>query len=124
MKHNFSIIRGTTSSFGVELFSEHGELYFLAENEKLIFGLKKLPTDNECILTKTFDHCCETGTDENGNPIWGYYFRLEAADTLKFPPGKYYYDIGLKVGESMYYNVVEKREFTIKPNITQLNDST
>lgn len=115
MKNQYiSIVRGTTNSFGIAVTDEDGTPYTLETDQVLVFGIKKKPTDLERVLVKTITHTV------NGE----YYLELTPADTRDIEPGKYFYDVGMQQGESVFYNVIEASVFEIKPNITELGDGS
>lgn len=109
-----SIVRGTTNAFGIKVLDREGDEFTLESNQVLVFGVKRRPTDLERILVKTIT------TSVNGE----YYLELTPADTADIEPGKYFYDVGMQQGESVFYNVIEASVFEIKPNITELGDGS
>jgi hypothetical protein len=115
MKNQYiSIVRGTTNAFGINITDAEGNIYTLETDQVLVFGVKRKPTDLERVLVKTITHSV------NGD----YYLELTPADTELIEPGKYFYDVGLQQGESVFYNVIEASVFEIKPNITELGDGS
>lgn len=106
-----SIVRGTNAAFALPL-TKNGEPYFLSENEVLVFGLKRSDRDEESVLTKKITHCV------NGE----YYLELEPKDTESLSPGRYFYDVGLQQGDSVFYNVIQCKPFIIISNCTKLGD--
>lgn len=109
-----SIVRGTTNAFGIKVTDDEGKEYTLESGQVLVFGIKKKPTDMERLLVKTITNTV------NGE----YYLELTPADTENIEPGKYFYDVGMQQGESIFYNIIEASVFEIKPNITELGDGS
>ena len=112
MAQPLEIVRGTTNAFSLAVANANGAPYTLEAGQVLVFGLKLGKTDEERVLVKQITHTV------NGE----YYLELAAADTVDLESGRYYYDIGLQHGESLFYNVIEASPFTILPNITKLGD--
>lgn len=107
-----SIVRGTSGAWGLSL-TKDGNPFTLETGQVLVFGLKKRPEHESCVLVKKITHSA------NGE----YYLELTPADTAELEHGTYFYDIGLQHGESIFYNVIESSEFKIKANITKLGDA-
>lgn len=116
MKQPISIVRGTTNFFHVYIQDQNGEPYTLDDMDHLVFGIKANPMDSERIFTKDISQA--VGTTADGGAI--YLLELYPSETRYFDPGKYFYDIGLQVGTSQFYIVVETSVFEVKPNITEL----
>ena len=114
MSEKLAIVRGTTNSFGISVFGVDGKPYVLEENQVLVFGLKRKLTDNERVLIKTITNKVDDA----------YLLELTPEDTANLETGKYYYDVGLQYGDSVFYNVIEASGFEIKPNITELGDGS
>ena len=107
------IIRGTTNPFGIELIEkESGQHYELEEGQSLIFGVKMNEHDEYPVITKKITRVVDGS----------YYLELTPNDTKFLEPGHYYYDIGLKISDSAYFNIVEPSPFVIKANITSIGD--
>lgn len=111
MKQPLSMIRATTQSIMIALKNDDGDKYTLAEGEKLIFGLKHYPEDQECVLSKTL-----TSADDDGEG--NYVLFLNPEDTANLDFGCYYYDVGKQSGTA-YHNVIECSEFHLTYNITE-----
>lgn len=107
-----SIVRGTTNTFGIKLTDENGREHTLETGQVLVFGLKQNELDEERVLIKKITHVT------NGE----YYLELSANDTNDLAPGKYYYDLGMQHGSSVFYNIVKSSPFIILPNVTRLGD--
>lgn len=113
MGQGIAIVRGTTNAFGVTVKDSGGNVVTLDEGQVLVFGIKKNPKDAERLLVKKL-----SGSDGE------YVLELTPADTKDIEPGKYFYDVGLQQGESIFYNVIESSLLEIKPNITELGDGS
>lgn len=113
MAEVLGIVRGTTSPFSIPVVDQDGRPYTLEEGQVLVWGLKRNKNDAECVLVKPVTHLV--------NDV-EYYLELNPADTADLPTGRYYYDVGLQHGNSVFYNVIEAAPFDIRPNITKLGD--
>lgn len=115
MGKNVEIIRGTSNQFDITISDVKQNLYILSSDEKILFGVKRKPTDAEYVFLKTV--LASDGTD-------GVYpVMIDPADTEGLAFGKYWYDAGLESGED-YHNIIEPSVFEIKPNITKRGDGT
>lgn len=103
------IVRGTTNTIELDLTDATGQPYVLTEGSFLLFGVKQSVICTACCLTKEI-----TGANDAGV----YSFALKPEDTAGLPFGRYYYDIGLQIGED-YFPVVECSPFEIAHNITE-----
>ena len=112
-KHDLSIVRGTSNVFGLAITNADGSPFVLEDNQTLVFAVKRKLKDEDRILIKKITNIVEVGT---------YYLELFTTDTAELDPGKYYYDVGLQYGGSVFFNVIEASIFEIKPNISQLGD--
>lgn len=110
---DISIVRGTSNVFGLAITNPDGSPFMLEAGQVLVFAVKKRPTDTERLLVKKVIHSVDEGT---------YYLELFPSDTLSFEAGKYFYDVGLQQGGSVFFNVIEASVFDVKPNISQLGD--
>ena len=111
MVQKIEIIRGTSNRFEVTITDASYNLYTLASGEKVLFGVKKNPTDEDYIFLKTIT----TGT--NGV----FVATVNPEDTADIEPGRYYYDVGLQAGAE-YYNVIETSPFDVLVNVTNWGD--
>lgn len=114
MKQSIAIVRGTTLSVKIKVNNADGTPHELLEGEIIRFGVKKMPADNEELISKELTS--ESGS--NGE----YTLILLPDDTKELPFGTYYYDVGLQSGVN-YYNIVECSEFEIAYNITEVADN-
>lgn len=114
-KHDLSIVRGTSNVFGLAITNADGTPFVLEDNQTLVFAVKKNPKKYDRVLVKKVSHSVEEGI---------YYLELFPSDTTDIEPGRYYYDVGLQYGESVFFNVIEASVFEIKPNISQLGDGS
>ncbi len=112
MAQKIEIVRGTSNMFGIAVNDADGNPYLLEDNETLVFGLKKNPRDDKCVLVKSVTNTV------NGE----YYLELSPGDTANLEYGQYFYDVGLQVGKSVFFNVIEMSEFLIKPNAAKCGD--
>lgn len=111
MKNDIEIIRGTTNKVVVHLKDSNGNPYTPASGEKLVFGIKKKPHHEECVLKKVLSG----GT----NSYFTFQFDPEETENLEY--GKYFYDVGLRSGNA-YYSVIPPSVFNIVANITKRGD--
>lgn len=107
-----TIVRGTTNIFGISVTGEDGNPYILDSGQALVFGLKEDEYSDARLFVKRITNVV------NGE----YYLELTPADTAALEPGRYFYDIGLQNGSTVFFNVVPCSEFHIIPNITKLGD--
>ena len=114
-KNDISIVRGTSNVFGLAITNTDGSPFTLEGGQVLVFAVKKKPKDIERVLVKKVVHSIDEGT---------FYLELYPSDTADLEAGKYFYDVGLQQGASVFYNVIEASVFEIKPNISQLGDGT
>lgn len=112
MKHDLSIVRGTSNSFGITVTDAEGDVFTLETGQVLVFALKKRPTDEERVLVKKITNTV------NGE----YYLELSPSDTADLTPGKYFYDVGMQHGASNFYPIIKASVFEIEPNISKLGD--
>ena len=114
-KHDLSIVRGTSNVFGLAITNADGTPFFLEDGQALVFAVKKRPKDEERVLVKKVTNSIEEGT---------FYLELFPSDTEDIEAGRYYYDVGLQYGNSVFFNVIEASVFDIKPNISKLGDGS
>lgn len=114
MVQGIEIVRGTTVPIELEVTVDAtGELYTAAAGEKILFGVKKEPTDAVPIFCRLMAATGETGI---------YSVTLTPENTKGLAPGRYYYDVGLESGGE-FYNIIEPSPFMILPNITGKGDA-
>lgn len=111
MVQGIKIIRGTTNRFEVTIIDADYDLYKLATGEKVLFGVKKRPQDEEYIFLKTIT----TGKDGV------FSVTVNPEDTAGIAPGRYFYDVGLQSGAA-YYNVIKPSPFDVLANVTKWGD--
>lgn len=111
------MVRGTTQPINVVITTDVGDSRPLADGEILRFGLKKKPTDAECLVMKELSSTDAIGTERNE-----FVFVLNPTDTQNLDFGCYYYDVGLQNGVE-YFNVIPCSEFHIGHNITSVGVS-
>lgn len=107
MAQRIEVVRGTTNTFQISITDSGGGAYNLGSGEKVVFGVKRKPTDTDCLIEKTAE-------------ILGaglFQVVISPTDTEELSFGKYWYDVGLQKGED-FFNVIEPNPFEIMPNIT------
>lgn len=111
MKQNIEIIRGTSNTIQIRVTNADGDPLTLAGSEKIIFGVKKKPWNDECVLKKVMTEI------ENG--ICTVEIKPEDTEALEF--GKYFYDVGMLSGDN-YFNIIPSSVFHVMHNITDRGD--
>ena len=111
MVQKIEVIRGTSNPFEITITDANHNLYTLGAGEKVLFGVKKDPDDQEYIFLKTIT----TGT--NGV----FAVTVDPEDTADIAPGYYFSDVGLQAGND-YFNVIEPSPFDILQNVTKWGD--
>lgn len=109
-EYDLALVRGTTFECVISVADADGEAYTLAAGEKLLFGVKRTPTDVNLELVKTL-------TASDALPTGGYKLSLTPDDTEGLPSGMHCYDVGLVSG-SEYYNVIPISRFCLVENVT------
>ena len=112
MYENLNVYRGCTFDCSISLVDRKQDPYFLAEGDKLIFGvkdsLKVEPGSNkepEDIIHK------ELTIDD---AIAGkYYFRLSPDETSK-PTQRYFYYVAIELADGDRYQIAPYSEFNVK----------
>lgn len=101
------IVRGTTNSFKIAIADSNGVAYNLGSNEKIVFGVKEKPDDQELLIAKTAEI------------IGAGLFKvvLNTNDTEQLPSGSLYYDVGLDNGTDLF-NIIPISPFTVVQNVT------
>ena len=90
---------------------ETDENYRLADGEKIVFGVKKVPGKKmPCIIRKELT---EADYDEN---IGGYVLILTSEDT-DLPEGLYFYDAVLKKDDGQLEPIIKTSELEILPSV-------
>lgn len=113
MNQEIEMIRGTSEKIQIHVFDADGEPYTLASGEKLVFGVKKKPDYEECVLKKVITECTDGVCTVNIAP----------KDTEGLAYGKYFYDVGLLSGDN-YFSVIPPNAFNLIANITKRGDAT
>lgn len=108
MVQAIEIVRGTTLPMTLEITDANGSLYKLGTGERVLFGVKKKPTDESPIFVLTAAAQSAAGQ---------YSITIYPENTQDLEPGRYWYDVGLESGGD-YFNIIEPSGFTILPNIT------
>ena len=111
MKTSISITRGRTYMFDIYVKNSEGEPYVLQDDEKLIFGIKKLYTDPIYIFKKvlTINDATDTGV---------YSLEIKPKDTLRLACGTYCFDVGMK-REDDYFSVIDYSTLILEKNVTK-----
>ena len=120
MYENLNVYRGCTFDCSISLVDRKQDPYFLAEGDKLIFGvkdsLKVEPGSNkepEDIIHK------ELTIDD---AIAGkYYFRLSPDETSK-PTQRYFYYVAIELADGDRYQIAPYSEFNVKTPYALTND--
>ena len=120
MYENLNVYRGCTFDCSISLVDRKQDPYFLAEGDKLIFGvkdsLKVEPGSNkepEDIIHK------ELTIDD---AIAGkYYFRLSPDETSK-PTQRYFYYVAIELADGDRYQIAPYSEFNVKMPYALTND--
>lgn len=107
MAQKIEIVRGTTNTFQIGVTDADGNSYVPETGEKLVFGIKRKPTDIDLVVVKV------------GEVIGEGLFKvkLNPEDTAEIECGKYYYDVGMDNGTD-FFNIIKPSPFDIIPNIT------
>lgn len=108
MAQKLEVVRGSTVTLAIHVTDVAGNDYVLQSGEKIIFGVKKKPTDEVILFTKT-------STIIEGDV---YKIEIEPADTIDLECGKYYFDVGMQSGEK-YFNIIEPSLFMLEANVTK-----
>lgn len=112
MKQNIEIVRGTTNAFEIPITDADGNPYTLNDGETFVFALKRHYKGSERVLIKTITE------GENGV----YSLILKPSDTIDLECGRYYYDVGLQMGND-FFPVIPISQFDIKPNVSKWGDA-
>ena len=120
MYENLNVYRGCTFDCSISLVDRKQDPYFLAEGDKLIFGVKdslkvdpKSNKEPEDIIRK------ELTIDD---AIAGkYYFRLSPEETSK-PTQRYFYYVAIELADGDRYQITPYSEFNVKMPYAITND--
>ena len=120
MYENLNIYRGCTFDCSISLVDRKQDPYFLAEGDKLIFGVKdslkvesKTNTEPEDIIHK------ELTIDD---AIAGkYYFRLSPEET-SLPTQRYFYYVAIEMADGDRYQIAPYSEFNVRMPCAITND--
>lgn len=111
MKNDIEIVRGTTVNLQVQITDANREPYLPgSETEKVYFGIKERPEDDEYIIHKT------VSANDFGDGVCP--IRLDPADTETLECKRYFYDVGIE-NSAGFFMVIELSSCRIKPNITK-----
>ena len=120
MYENLNVYRGCTFDCSISLVDRKQDPYFLAEGDKLIFGVKdslkvdpKTNTEPEDVIRK------ELTIDD---AIAGkYYFRLSPEETC-LPTQRYFYYVTIELADGDRYQIAPYSEFNVKMPYAITND--
>lgn len=120
MYENLNIYRGCTFDCSISLVDRKQDPYFLAEGDKLIFGVKdslkvdpKTNIEPEDVIRK------EMTIDD---AIAGkYYFRLSPEET-SLPTQRYFYYVAIELADGDRYQIAPYSEFNVKMPYAITND--
>lgn len=101
------IVRGRTETFQISVIDATGLPYALGSGEKVVFGVKKHPKDQEVIFAKV--------ASVAGEGL--FTVKLQPDDTENLSGGEYWYDVGLESGED-YLDIIKPSPFLIRDNVT------
>lgn len=101
------IVRGTTNTFRISLADSCNNPYVPFPGDKLVFGVKKQPSDTNLLIVKTAEIAQEG---------WAQV-KIKPEDTMGLCCDNYYYDVSLESGED-FYNIIFASRFRISHNIT------
>lgn len=120
MYENLNVYRGCTFDCSISLVDRKQDPYFLAEGDKLIFGVKdslkvdpKTNIEPEDVIRK------EMTIDD---AIAGkYYFRLSPEET-SLPTQRYFYYVAIELADGDRYQIAPYSEFNVKMPYAITND--
>lgn len=104
---DIEIIRGTSKNIRLSLTDEAGNNYAPRPGDVAVFGVKRLLSSKELVITKKAE------VQEDGTAL----FTLLPEDTAELCCDKYFYDVGLETGDE-FYIVIPATTFRIKNNVT------
>lgn len=98
--NNIKLTRGDTAKFKVTIRTRSGDIYDPVEGDRVIFTMKRRPTDKNIILTKEV-------------PIDTLYLTIESADTKNLEFGTYSFDLQLIFASGDVDTFIENKRFEI-----------
>ena len=101
IENKIYLSRGDSATIGIEITDDEGEAYTPANDESVVFTLKKLATQCKTLLVKEFDAGDELTVT------------LTQDDTSTLAFGLYYYDVALIDGEGNVYTIIPPTEFEL-----------
>jgi hypothetical protein len=114
MGQKLEVYRGASDAKRVAIVTKgNNNLYQMKAGEKIVFGVKQKPEDEELLIRKIITSIVDGVATINFTP----------KDTIGLKYGRYVYDMGLASGED-YYPIIKSSAFVIMPNVTRLEDST
>lgn len=122
MSYQLEIVRGTNNAFGIAVKDENGAAYTLEVDQTLVFALKPDPL-NPNMKNQTADEDGRVLVKPITRTVNGeYYLELVPSDTANLLPGRYFYDVGMQQGGTVFYNIIKASPFMILPNVAKLGD--
>lgn len=110
MIQKIEIVRGTSNRFQITIVDADGNPFTLPSGGQVKFGIgipEKPGVPGECFCTKQAPTCTDGVCA----------FDIAPEDTADLEPGRYWYDVGVQVGDD-YYNVIEPSPVDIIANVT------
>lgn len=110
--NDLNIVRGNDFFAEIELTDENGEPYTIDESDKIIFGVKAKPENNDedFIFKKEL-----TAADEiNGK----YPFSFDA-ESMDIPAGSYWYGVSVHTGDGKLLSAVSCCEFNVTRSVVR-----
>ena len=96
-ENQIEVPRGTLYPVRIDLVDPDGNLYTLADGERLVLGVTDSYQGDGVLFTR------EASRDPDGV----YVVDIEPEDTAELAPGRYFYDVNLYLGDGRPMNVIE-----------------
>ena len=88
----------------------------ISSGEKIVFGVKKNPTDTNCVLKKVL-------TSSNMTEIDGEYLVTLTTSDTDIDSGRYYYDIVYKDSSGELHPIIQKQMFVVADCVVRSADT-
>ncbi len=111
MNNEISITQNRAFLAGLKIRDGDGQFY-LAHNDRLIFGIKKYAYQSDYLLVKELD---DSDYDEEAD---AYLLRLSAEET-DLEPGTYYYDIALNRSGDELEKIISCTRLAVQKSIVR-----
>ena len=99
------LTRGDTAFLTVPIENpDTGEAYEIAEDDTLVFSVKKFTCDTECLFQKTL--------------VGSNVFEIKPEDTQGASVGRYKYDVQLTNALGQVFTVIEPSAFEVMEEVT------